>query len=178
MTWPTSSVSTSNLDNGLDNPALARIELLQAVKDVNNVAAEFGNVGISSAANLQMLQYNGTASQWQNTFPELHRYKEKTYDHGTTGGNITINYDNGNVQRITSNGTAISFGFSNWPVTGTVSVLIQHGVSPATATWPATVKAAANDRYLSLDANVTDLVHISTIGSTSTYYLTVVRGYQ
>lgn len=176
MTWPTSAISTENLDNGLDNPALARVQILQAVQNINNVAAEFGNVSITSVANLQMLQYNSGAAQWQNTFPTLHRFKEQTYDFGTSGGNITIDYDNGNVQKITANSN-INFSFANFPVSGTVSLVIQHTSTPAVATWPGTVKAANNDRFLSVDANVADIVHISTIGSTSTYYVTIVRGY-
>ena len=176
VTWPNTAISTENLDSGGDNPSLARIQILAAVQDINSVAAEFGNVGINTVANLQMLQYNSTGAQWQNQFPTLHRYKEQTYDFGTTSGNIVIDYDNGNVQKITANAN-INITFSNFPVSGTVSLLVQHGASPAVANWPASVRAANNDRFLSVDGNVADIVHISTVGSTSLHYVTVVRGY-
>jgi hypothetical protein len=176
MTWPTSAISTANLDSGGDNPSLARIQILAAVQDINSVSAEFGNVGVTSVANLHLLQYNSTASQWQNTFPTLHRYSEQAYDFGTTSGNILIDYANGNVQKITANAN-INISFSNFPVSGTVSLLVQHGATPAVANWPASVRAANNDRFLSVDANVADIVHISTVGSTSLHYVTVVRGY-
>ena len=64
MTWPTTPVSTTNLDAGSDEPRLARADLKSAVDNVNAIAAEFGNVGISAPANNQVLKYNG--SQWTN----------------------------------------------------------------------------------------------------------------
>lgn len=73
MTWPTSAVSTTNLDAGTDNPAQARADLKSAVDNVNAIAAEFGNVAITSAADLHLLQYSSTNSRWENGFPTIHR---------------------------------------------------------------------------------------------------------
>ncbi len=39
MSWPSVTVSTTNLDSGADNPALARADLLQAVQNLNTVQA-------------------------------------------------------------------------------------------------------------------------------------------
>lgn len=176
MTWPTGNISTANVDNGLDNPALARVQIKQSIDDINAVVAEFGNVGISSAANLQVLQYSGSANQWQNGYLAVHRITEPIYDFGSASGNITVDYNNGNVQRITASGN-IAFAMNNFPTSGTVTVLVQHGVTPALATWPNTVVASNNDRFLSTDSNVADIVHISTIGSTATYYVSIIKGY-
>lgn len=64
MTWPTSAVATTNLDQGTDEPRLARVELKQAVDNVNAIATEFGNVVITSPVVGQLLQYTGTG--WVN----------------------------------------------------------------------------------------------------------------
>jgi hypothetical protein len=177
MTWPnTTPITTANVDSGLDNPALARIQIKEAIENINAVVAEFSNVAITSAANAHILQYNSTASQWQNGFLELHRFTERTANLGTQANTITINYNDGNVQRCQVSGN-LAISFSNFPTSGTVTVLFEHGNPPAVASWPATVRASNNDRFLSTDANVTDMVHISTIG-TSTYLVTVVRGFE
>jgi len=178
MTWPnTTPISTANVDSGLDNPALARVQIQTSIENINAVVAEFSNVGISSAADTQVLQYMANTSQWNNRYPELHRYTERTYDHGTTSGNVVINYNNGNVQKLTANGN-VNFSFTNFPTTGTVSVVLRHQTTPAVATFPATVLAAGNDRFLSTDSNVSDIIHISTVGTASTHYVTIVRGFE
>ena len=176
MTWPTSSVSTSNLDNGLDNPALARIELLQAVKDVNNVAAEFGNVGISSAANLQILQYNGAASQWQNGYLALHRYTERLYDHTTTTGNVTLDYNNGNVQRIQATGN-VNIAFANFPPVGTATLVFDHNGANRTATFPATGRFQSGISNLTVGTSTIDVVVITTYDAGSTYLISIARNF-
>jgi hypothetical protein len=55
MTWPTSQVSTTNLDQGTDNPGLARPDLKSAVDNINAVVAEFGNVSLSSSTEGQVI---------------------------------------------------------------------------------------------------------------------------
>lgn len=177
MTWPNLQISTEHLDSGLDNPALARADLKTAVEHVNAIAAEFGNVAVETPADLQFLQYNHAQAQWQNGYPQLHRYSERTYDHGSVSGAVTIDYNQGNVQRMTLTGNVV-LTLDNWPTTGTVSVLIAQTGTAYTVTWPSSVRAANNDRYVSTDALAEDLAHISTIGSTDQHYLTLVRGYQ
>lgn len=41
------------------------------------------------------------------------------YAHGTTGGAITLNHENGHYQTITTNAVT-TIAFSNWPATGTL----------------------------------------------------------
>ena len=178
MTWPnTTPISTENLDSGLDNPALARVQILNAVQNINAVVSEFVNVNIASVSDTQLLQYQSNVAQWRNAYPELHRYTERTANLGTASGNITIDYNSGNGQRLTANGN-VTLSFANFPVSGTVTLALTHTNTPAVATWPENVRAAGNDRFLSIDPNVTDLIHISTIGSTDYYYVTLVRGYE
>ncbi len=40
MTWPTSAISTANLDSGTDSPAAARADLLAAVQALNSIINE------------------------------------------------------------------------------------------------------------------------------------------
>lgn len=40
MTFPTTAISTLNLDSGTDDPSLARVDLLQCVQHVNTIVSE------------------------------------------------------------------------------------------------------------------------------------------
>lgn len=40
MTFPTSTIATTNLDSAADNPSLARADLLQAVQSLNTIITE------------------------------------------------------------------------------------------------------------------------------------------
>ena len=71
MTWPTTPVSTVNLDAGTDEPRLARADLKQAVDDINAIAAEFGNVSAASATDDQILVKSGNAWIGSNTITNL-----------------------------------------------------------------------------------------------------------
>ena len=48
---------------------------------------------------------------------------ETVYAHGTTGGAITLNHENGHYQTITSN-ASITLTFTNWPATSTLGRII------------------------------------------------------
>jgi len=177
MTWPTTPVSTANVDAGADNPALARIQIKQVMDNVNDIAAEFGNVSAGgSSADLHLLQYVGGTSTWTTGFPQLHRYSEKAYSHPTTTGNTTINFQAGNVQTIAATGNP-SFLFSNFPQCGTVTVVYTHGATARTASWPASAKFAAGDSALSTVANLTDIIVITTVDGGVTYFVSIVRGF-
>lgn len=45
MTFPTSQVSTTNLDSATDDPSAARADLLDAVQKLNTIIDEAGDVG-------------------------------------------------------------------------------------------------------------------------------------
>ena len=48
---------------------------------------------------------------------------ETVYAHGTTGGAITLDHENGHYQTITSN-ASITLTFTNWPATATLGRII------------------------------------------------------
>ena len=48
---------------------------------------------------------------------------ETVYAHGTTGGSVALNHENGHYQTITSN-ASITLSFTNWPATVTLGRII------------------------------------------------------
>ena len=106
---------------------------------------------------------------------------ETVFAHGTTGGAITLNHENGHYQTITSN-AAITLSFSNWPATATLGRIIldiTYASTAHTITIPSavivsggvtggdgssdTITAPTSGRYLyefmTPDAGVTILMH-------------------
>jgi hypothetical protein len=68
------------------------------------------------------------------------------YAHGTAGGSITLNHENGHYQTITTNATT-TIAFTNWPATTTVGrILLQINFANTshTLTTPAAVLHADN----------------------------------
>ena len=66
---------------------------------------------------------------------------ETVYAHGTTGGAITLNHENGHYQTITTN-AAVTLSFTNWPTTATVGRIlldITYVVGTHTITIPSAV---------------------------------------
>ena len=106
---------------------------------------------------------------------------ETVYAHGTTGGSIVLNHENGHYQTITSN-AAITLSFTNWPATATVgriildityastahtitipsSILVSGGVSGGDGSSD-TITCPTSGRYLyeflTSDAGTTILMH-------------------
>ena len=73
--------------------------------------------------------------------PVIKDYAETVKAHGTTGGSITCNLENGNIQTITLN-AATTFTFSNPPATGkagSLTLIINQGTTAYAVTWPASV---------------------------------------
>jgi len=104
--------------------AQSEIEDLQTNKASTNANSNFSNYVVSQAT------FKDTA--------------ETVYPHGTTGGAITLNHENGHYQTLTTN-AAITLSFSNFPATNTVGriVLDVNVVSTAhTITIPSAVLVA------------------------------------
>jgi hypothetical protein len=170
MTWPNTQVSTSNLDSGTDSPALARANIKSAVDNLNSLVAEFN---VSTPADYQVLQYAGNV--WVNQQPQLKRYSEPVHSHGSTSGNITVNYNNGNFQTITATGN-IALTFTNAPDAGTVTLLVTHGDSVVATFSNANVKYSGNVRSLTSTA-ATDMIVATTVDTGGTYYVSIVKGF-
>ena len=71
---------------------------------------------------------------------------ETVYPHGTTGGAVDINHENGHYQTITTN-AAVTLSFLNFPTTGTLGRIILDVTFVSTAhtiTIPSAVLVAGN----------------------------------
>ena len=66
MAWPTTRATTTALDQGSDNPNLARPQIKQNVDNVNAIIDEFGDVAITTPADGEVLTYVSANSRWEN----------------------------------------------------------------------------------------------------------------
>ena len=88
---------------------------------------------------------NNSASYAEIINPTLHSYGETYYNAGALSGSQSIDFTNGNVQRLQLGG-AVTLGFTNWPAAGVTGKLLLNirietaGVSGGyTVTFPSTV---------------------------------------
>jgi len=102
--------------------------------------------------------------------PVIKDYAETVKAHGTTGGSITVNLENGNVHTITLN-AATTFTFSNPPASGkagSLTLIITQASTAVSVTWPSSVDwvyGSAPD--LSGDSTDYVLVFLTTDGGTT-----------
>ena len=107
----------------------------------------------NAKSEIESLQNNSVQTNQASNFNDnvisravLKDTAETVYGHGTTGGVITLNHENGHYQTITSN-AAITLGFSNFPATSTVGRIIldiTYASTAHTITIPTAVKVADN----------------------------------
>jgi len=83
--------------------AKTEIEALQTDKASLNASSDFADNEV-------------TRAKFKDT-------SETIYAHGTTGGAITLNHQNGHYQTITSN-ASITLTFTNWPATATLGRIV------------------------------------------------------
>lgn len=107
----------------------------------------------NAKSEIESLQNNSVQTNQASNFNDnvisravLKDTAETVYGHGTTGGVITLNHENGHYQTITSN-AAITLGFQNFPATSTVGRIIldiTYASTAHTITIPTAVKVADN----------------------------------
>lgn len=173
MPWPTANITTANVDSGTDQPRLARVQIRDTIDAVNNIRAEFGMVNIATPVTDQIIGYTG--STWTNQYPILSRYTEPVYAIGTTSGNVTVNWNNGNQQTITANGN-VTISFTNTPAAGTLTIIYDTNGTNRTLTWPNTARFAGGVRTIST-TNTTDVIVVTTVNSGTTYLVSLVKGF-
>jgi len=106
--------------------AQTEIEDLQTNKASTNANSNFSNYVVSQAT------FKDTA--------------ETVYPHGTIGGAVTLNHENGHYQTLTTN-ASITLSFTNFPSTNTLGRIILDITVPSVAhtiTLPSAVKVAGN----------------------------------
>ena len=107
----------------------------------------------NAKSEIESLQNNSVQTNQASNFNDnvisravLKDTAETVFGHGTTGGVITLNHENGHYQTITSN-AAITLGFQNFPATSTVGRIIldiTYASTAHTITIPTAVKVADN----------------------------------
>jgi len=106
--------------------AKAEIEALQTDKASLNASSDFADNQV-------------TRAKFKDT-------SETVYPHGTAGGSIALNHENGHYQTITTN-ASITLSFTNWPPTATLGRIILdilYGSVAHTITIPSAVIVADN----------------------------------
>ena len=95
MTWPNTTVTTTNLDAGSDEPRLARADLLDAVEKLNQIISQGPNQGYA------VVKVTG-------------RYTPQDRPQ-TSVANITIPINSGNICSVSANNSlVISPGVYRW----------------------------------------------------------------
>lgn len=127
--------------------------------------------GGSNNTILKKTSSNDYEVEWSST---LRGYNEGTlYDFGTTGGTISPDVANGNVQKITLNNNLTINNFTN-PVAGqSVTIIIYGGVGYNSIT--STMKFAGGDKTLTGTSGCIDMLSIYYDGTT--YFASISKGF-
>ena len=125
-----------NSSQGLrDNFTSIKNNFTEAKNEIENLQTNKASLnGSSNFADNQV-----TRAKFKDT-------SETVYSHGTTGGNITLNHENGHYQTITTN-AAITIDFSNLPATNSLGRIVfdvTYASVAHTITVPSSVKVAGN----------------------------------
>jgi len=179
MTWPTTPVSTTHLDEGSDNPAQARADLKQLADNVNDIVAEFDTVEITNKQNDEVLQWNG--NEWINRNLIIGDFAERVLELGQKGNEtVTVDFSKSAVQTIDATAD-ITFSFTGINVNQAKSTTIwlKHSADNIELTWPAGTKFAFGNSVISETAGKIDMLHIQGLiifGQTQ-YFVSIVRGF-
>lgn len=179
MTWPTTQISTANLDSGTDNPALAREQLKQTVDAVNGIISGLGPVDTGSVIQDHVLQYDGT--NWINQDLIMRAYQERITSLGTvSSGTVNIDFDSTPVQTLILTGNVtVAFVNGSTQTAKSVTLWLQHSGAGRSITWPAGTRFAYGDSTLSTTSGAIDMIHIQTVYLWGSPYrmVSIVKGF-
>lgn len=181
MAWPTTPVSTANVDSGSDRISSARADIKDAFDKLNDIIAEGpGNspdilVNTIDTFDTGTIEFKATVIAPTDYF-QFSRYTESVYSGGNVSISLTPNYNNGLVQTWTANNN-FDLNVPTNMVAGSSLVLIitQDGTGNRTMTPNASLKFANGVKALSTSANAIDLITIFYTGSL--YLCSLQRGY-
>ena len=144
----TSAVVPGNIDGtypvaGQDNSSQGFRDNFTAIKNnFTTAASEITTLQNHKAPTNATADFNGNVVL-QAVFKDT---AETVYAHGTTGGNITLNHENGHYQTLTTN-AAVTLAFSNLPATTTLGRIVLDITVASTShtiTFPSACKLADN----------------------------------
>ena len=120
---------------------------------------------LKSALNNTTLNNDLSASGTTLNHAQLTAFSETFYNNGSLLGSQTIDYNQGNYQRITTGGS-LSIGFNNWPATGVMGRLILW-VSVTSTAYTLTLPAQSTLGFPSEIAG--DVANVITFDATGDY---------
>lgn len=179
MTWPTTPVSTTHLDEGSDNPAQARADLKQLADNVNAIAAEFEDVEFASKESDNVIQWNG--NEWVNRNLIIGDFAERVLELGQKGNEtVSVDFSKSAVQTVDATDD-ITFSFTGINVNQAKSTTIwfKHSADDIEITWPTGTKFAYGNPLISNTTGQIDMLHVQGLiifGETQ-YFVSIVRGF-
>ena len=87
---------------------------------------------------------------------------ETVYAHGTTGGSITLNHENGHYQTLTTSGS-VTLGFSNFPAAALGRIILDITYASTAHTLTVTSATLAADNVTGFTAG-TDTITVASAG--------------
>ena len=144
----TSAIVPGNIDGtfpiaGQDNSSQGFRDNFTAIKNnFTTAATEITNLQANKASTDANTSFNDRVVSRAT----LKDTAETVYAHGTTGGNITLNHENGHYQTLTTN-AAVTLAFSNLPATTTLGRIVLDITVASTShtiTFPSACKLADN----------------------------------
>jgi hypothetical protein len=160
----TSSIVPGNIDGtypvaGQDNSSQGFRDNFSAIK--NNFT--------EAKSEIEDLQDNKASTNANTSFNDnivtratLKDCAETVYAHGTTGGSITLNHENGHYQTLTTN-AAVTLAFTNFPSASMGRIILDITYGSTAHTFTVTSATLAADNVTGFDAS-TNIVTISTTG--------------
>ena len=160
----TSSIVPGNIDGtypvaGQDNSSQGFRDNFSAIK--NNFT--------EAKSEIEDLQDNKASTNANTSFNDnivtkatLKDCAETVYAHGTTGGSITLNHENGHYQTLTTN-AAVTLAFTNFPSGSMGRIILDITYASTAHTLTVTSATLAADNVTGFDAG-TNIVTISTAG--------------
>jgi hypothetical protein len=160
----TSSIVPGNIDGtypvaGQDNSSQGFRDNFSAIK--NNFT--------EAKSEIEDLQDNKASTNANTSFNDnivtratLKDCAETVYAHGTTGGSITLNHENGHYQTLTTN-AAVTLAFTNFPSASMGRIILDITYGSTAHTLTVTSATLAADNVTGFDAS-TNIVTISTTG--------------
>lgn len=180
MTWPTVQIITTHLDQGADNPALARADIKLMADAVNGIMTAITPIAADNSKTTDdVLQYDGTA--WVNQDLIMKAYQERITSLGTVNsGTVNIDFDATPVQTLIAGGN-LTFAFvnGNTETAKSVTLWFQHSGAGRSITFPANTKFAYGDNSLSTTAGAIDMIHMQSVYLFGTPYkmVSIIKGF-
>ena len=111
-----------------------------------------------------------------STAPEWRTIGDSLYDAGTLSGAITLNRNNGTIQKVRLNGNVTSLAISNMAVAQSFTIIFtQDEIGDRTLTTSSSFKFASGYKTLSTGGGAVDMLNIFYDGTV--YYCTLTTGY-